>query len=220
MGRIAAELADDVIVTDDNPRTEDPARIVADILAGMPALRGHDGRARPRARHSNGIASLRSRRRRARRRQRTRGLPDLRHVTPAFQRSGDRAAPHLQGRPARMNAQSASRDFAQCLRRHAPWRRSRSTRPSRAIRARSARGDLFVALRGPRFDGNEFVARRFGRRRRRRGRRHAAIRGDRADRRCRHAGRAWRRRVTPGARSSRFRWWALPAATARPRRRR
>ncbi|MGH8139563.1 MAG: UDP-N-acetylmuramoyl-L-alanyl-D-glutamate--2,6-diaminopimelate ligase [Steroidobacteraceae bacterium] len=35
MGRIAAELADDVIVTDDNPRTEDPARIVADILSGM-----------------------------------------------------------------------------------------------------------------------------------------------------------------------------------------
>jgi UDP-N-acetylmuramoyl-L-alanyl-D-glutamate--2,6-diaminopimelate ligase len=38
MGRIAAELADDVIVTDDNPRTEDPARIVADIVAGMPDL--------------------------------------------------------------------------------------------------------------------------------------------------------------------------------------
>ena len=37
MGRVAAELADDVIVTDDNPRTEDPARIVADILAGIPA---------------------------------------------------------------------------------------------------------------------------------------------------------------------------------------
>jgi UDP-N-acetylmuramoyl-L-alanyl-D-glutamate--2,6-diaminopimelate ligase len=35
MGRIAAELADDIIVTDDNPRSEDPARIVADILAGM-----------------------------------------------------------------------------------------------------------------------------------------------------------------------------------------
>jgi UDP-N-acetylmuramoyl-L-alanyl-D-glutamate--2,6-diaminopimelate ligase len=35
MGRVAAELADDVIVTDDNPRTEDPARIVADIVAGM-----------------------------------------------------------------------------------------------------------------------------------------------------------------------------------------
>jgi UDP-N-acetylmuramoyl-L-alanyl-D-glutamate--2,6-diaminopimelate ligase len=36
MGRIAADLADDVIITDDNPRTEDSGRIVADILAGMP----------------------------------------------------------------------------------------------------------------------------------------------------------------------------------------
>src|SRR5581483_9608441 len=36
MGRLAAELADDVIVTDDNPRTEDPVKIVADILAGIP----------------------------------------------------------------------------------------------------------------------------------------------------------------------------------------
>jgi UDP-N-acetylmuramoyl-L-alanyl-D-glutamate--2,6-diaminopimelate ligase len=37
MGGVAAELADELIVTDDNPRTEDPARIVADILAGMPS---------------------------------------------------------------------------------------------------------------------------------------------------------------------------------------
>jgi UDP-N-acetylmuramoyl-L-alanyl-D-glutamate--2,6-diaminopimelate ligase len=37
MGRIASELADDIIVTDDNPRSEDPARIVADILAGIGA---------------------------------------------------------------------------------------------------------------------------------------------------------------------------------------
>jgi len=36
MGRIASELADEAIVTDDNPRTEDPAKIVADILAGFP----------------------------------------------------------------------------------------------------------------------------------------------------------------------------------------
>ena len=35
MGRIAAEFADDIIVTDDNPRSEDPARIVAQIVAGM-----------------------------------------------------------------------------------------------------------------------------------------------------------------------------------------
>ncbi|MDQ6929428.1 MAG: UDP-N-acetylmuramoyl-L-alanyl-D-glutamate--2,6-diaminopimelate ligase [Candidatus Eremiobacteraeota bacterium] len=34
MGRVAAELADSVIVTSDNPRTEDPGEIAADILAG------------------------------------------------------------------------------------------------------------------------------------------------------------------------------------------
>ncbi len=36
MGRIAAELADVVIVTDDNPRSEDPAAIRRQILAGCP----------------------------------------------------------------------------------------------------------------------------------------------------------------------------------------
>ena len=41
MGEIAARLADDVIVTDDNPRSEDPARIVADIVAGMQARTPH-----------------------------------------------------------------------------------------------------------------------------------------------------------------------------------
>jgi UDP-N-acetylmuramyl tripeptide synthase len=35
MGRIAAQLADDIVLTDDNPRGEDPARIVADIVAGI-----------------------------------------------------------------------------------------------------------------------------------------------------------------------------------------
>ena len=36
MGSLAVELADEVILTDDNPRTEDPARIVRDIVAGVP----------------------------------------------------------------------------------------------------------------------------------------------------------------------------------------
>jgi UDP-N-acetylmuramoyl-L-alanyl-D-glutamate--2,6-diaminopimelate ligase len=37
MGRTARELADEIVVTDDNPRTEDPERIVAGILEGIGA---------------------------------------------------------------------------------------------------------------------------------------------------------------------------------------
>ena len=40
MGRIAGELADEVIVTDDNPRTEDPAHIAANILEGLTGRAG------------------------------------------------------------------------------------------------------------------------------------------------------------------------------------
>ncbi len=36
MGKVAAELADVVVVTDDNPRTEDAATIRTDVLAGCP----------------------------------------------------------------------------------------------------------------------------------------------------------------------------------------
>jgi UDP-N-acetylmuramoyl-L-alanyl-D-glutamate--2,6-diaminopimelate ligase len=39
MGRVAAEAADHLVVTSDNPRTEDPERILDDILVGVPAQR-------------------------------------------------------------------------------------------------------------------------------------------------------------------------------------
>src|SRR5262245_16023690 len=35
MGAIAAELADEIVLTDDNPRTEDPVRIIEQIAAGI-----------------------------------------------------------------------------------------------------------------------------------------------------------------------------------------
>jgi UDP-N-acetylmuramoyl-L-alanyl-D-glutamate--2,6-diaminopimelate ligase len=50
MGRIASELADEAIVTDDNPRTEDPAQIVADILEGFV------GAVRPLVEHDRALA--------------------------------------------------------------------------------------------------------------------------------------------------------------------
>jgi UDP-N-acetylmuramoyl-L-alanyl-D-glutamate--2,6-diaminopimelate ligase len=37
MGRIAAELADRIVITSDNPRTEDPLTIIDQIVAGVPA---------------------------------------------------------------------------------------------------------------------------------------------------------------------------------------
>lgn len=39
MGRVAAELADEVVVTSDNPRTERPESILAEILPGCPKAR-------------------------------------------------------------------------------------------------------------------------------------------------------------------------------------
>jgi UDP-N-acetylmuramyl tripeptide synthase len=37
MGRVAAELADWVTLTSDNPRSEDPAAIIEEIRAGFPS---------------------------------------------------------------------------------------------------------------------------------------------------------------------------------------
>jgi len=44
MGKVAARLADKAIVTDDNPRSEDPAAIRRDILAGAPGATEVAGR--------------------------------------------------------------------------------------------------------------------------------------------------------------------------------
>ncbi|WP_114228439.1 MULTISPECIES: UDP-N-acetylmuramoyl-L-alanyl-D-glutamate--2,6-diaminopimelate ligase [Sphingomonas] len=44
MGAVAARLSDLVIVTDDNPRSEDPAKIRAEVIAGAPGAREIGGR--------------------------------------------------------------------------------------------------------------------------------------------------------------------------------
>ena len=88
-------------------------------------------------------------------------------------------------------------EFAQCLRRRAASAPIAPTPACPPTRARSSAGELFVALRGPRFNANDFVAAARSRRRGRRGGRHARRPAARADRRRRHAGGAeqLRRRV-------------------------
>ena len=39
MGEVAARLSDVVVVTSDNPRTEDPAAIIADVVEGLKGIR-------------------------------------------------------------------------------------------------------------------------------------------------------------------------------------
>lgn len=56
MGAAAARLADVAIVTDDNPRSEDPASIRAAVLAGCPGARDIGDRARAIAEALNGLA--------------------------------------------------------------------------------------------------------------------------------------------------------------------
>ena len=47
MGRAGAELSDLAIVTSDNPRSEDPEAIVAEVVAGIDERRRGRGRGRP-----------------------------------------------------------------------------------------------------------------------------------------------------------------------------
>ena len=50
MGEIAARLADRVVVTSDNPRSEEPEAIIEEILAGSGPRRGARGGSPPRDR--------------------------------------------------------------------------------------------------------------------------------------------------------------------------
>ena len=60
MGRIAAELADEVVVTSDNPRSEDPDAIISEILGGVPAGAGVVAHADRRAAIAEALGRARS----------------------------------------------------------------------------------------------------------------------------------------------------------------
>ncbi len=87
MGRIAAELADRIVVTDDNPRREDPAAIAAAIVDGIHATGRDDFMVLPDrgAAIRSAVAGASDGRRRARGRQGTRDR--IRSATASARRS-------------------------------------------------------------------------------------------------------------------------------------
>ena len=107
MGEVAARLADRVIVTSDNPRSEEPEAIVAEILEG--AGPGVESEVDRRAAIALAMRSARGRRRRGDRRQ------------------GPRAGPGVRGRAQgavrrrRGGARGAARGGAAMIDRTAEW---------------------------------------------------------------------------------------------------
>ena len=139
MGAIAAENADSVIVTDDNPRSENPAAIRAAILA---AAKGAQRDRRPRRgdpRRDRGVAAGR---RAADRRQGPRDRTDRRRQDAAVQRSrGGGGGAGIEGAHERDTAVDVGGDGAGDARRRAAARcRRRSPGfPSTAAPSRRAR---------------------------------------------------------------------------------
>ena len=100
MGEIAARLADVLVVTDDNPRTEDPAAIRAAVLAGTTGGRGRGVEIGDRrAADPRGRAPGPPRGHRAGRRQGPRDRPGGRRRGAPLRRPRGRAEPRCAGRP-------------------------------------------------------------------------------------------------------------------------
>ena len=217
MGAIAAEKADRVIVTDDNPRSEDPAAIRAAILAAAPR---RDRDRRPRRGDPQRGRRACSRATCCCRRQGPRNRPDRRRPDAAVQRPrrgrGGAAGEGRHERAALDRRGDGGGDG-----RGARGRAAGATcRAFRSTPARIAPGDAFFAIKGDSRDGHDFVEAALEGRRRARGRGRGQARrvaeGRAAARRAGRAGGAAR----AGARGARALAGedhrASPARSARP----
>ena len=186
MGEVAGRLADEVVITSDNPRSEDPDAIVAEIVAGVGR---RDVRVEPDRRAAIELAVSLAR------------DGDV----AARRRQGPRAGPGARGRPRRSRSTTSRSRGRPCVRAWSPEPRRGGrgradpvpARPDR--RSRSPARDDRLPRRPP---GGPL--RRAARRARRRGQ----LRGGRAGRgrlgRARRPRPRGRRRPRPGARRTRW----------------
>ena len=113
MGRVAASLADRVVVTSDNPRSEDPTAIAMAIAQGVRAAGNrHWILEIDRAKAIRGaILAARRRRRRRPRREGPRDVPGNRRREARRSRTPPRRSPRWpQREPAMMDLATAARD--------------------------------------------------------------------------------------------------------------
>ena len=174
MGAVAARLSDLVILTSDNPRSEDPAAIIEDIKrgwcrrngraeAGCRAVHAVARHRRPRGGHHQAVVEARA--------------GDVVLIAgkghESTQTIGDRVLPFEDGKVARAALRRRQRRRAMSIAPFALTAREMAAAfggvltqgpddrllPTVSIDTRTiAPGDLFVAIRGPRFDGHAFVA--------------------------------------------------------------
>ena len=174
MGAAAARLADRVYVTSDNPRSEDPAAILAEIVAGARASGGTAALQVIEDRRSAIRAAIRESgagRSGAHRRQGPRGHPGRRRDVPAVLRPRG-SAPRARGGPMPGMTQSATASRFGVAELLAATGGALRTGPSGEREAAGVStdsrtlvpGELFVALSGPReqpvrvvADGHRFL---------------------------------------------------------------
>lgn len=153
MGKIATDFADMVIVTDDNPRSEDPAAIRAAIMKACPGGIEIDGRAKAiafgtAALHQGDILLIAGKGH-----ETTQTIGDrVFHFDDAEEAVKAIATLDASAPPLWTSGDAAEATGGTLL--GPAWEASGISSNSTAIKA----GDLFIALRGDRLNGNDFAA--------------------------------------------------------------